>query len=146
MKCLIVKSKFEQAYNLIKDYSTDEKWEIISNGLYHIDPFQTYSFMMYLIAKETCEAEWEYYCFVYLVYCNPFFDDSMRLAAWHLKRALELDCNNIEYMKQVVSVFYSFSEQYFSDVEFLRMAKAIHLVEADNESACAIIKNLGSTD
>lgn len=131
IKKLVTKSLFEKAYNLIKDYSTEEKWKIISNNLHRTDPLRVYSFLRYLVARDEFCAKWEYYCFVYLVYCNPFFDDSMRLAAWHLRRAIELDNNSIEYTDQAISVFYSYPIRYFSDEEFLSMRKLSKKDKAD---------------
>lgn len=142
IKKLVSKGLFEQAYGLIADYSIEDKWEIIRNELYRVDPAQIYSFLRYLVAKDAISAEWEYYCFVYLVYCDPFFDDSMRLAAWHLRKAIELDCKNIEYMKQVISVFYTYNDCYFSDEEFFLIAKEVIRHDPTNQLAQTVIDSL----
>jgi len=142
IKSLIKKALFEQAYLLIKDYNTAGKWNILLNELNGVAPSIVYSFLRYLVARDTTNAEWEYYCFVYLVYCDPFFDDSMRLAAWHLRKAIELDCKNIDYMKQVISVFYTYNDYFFSDEEFFLMAKQIFQCDPTSKEAQIVIERL----
>lgn len=140
LRKLIAKSLFEQAYLLLNEYSIDDKWRIISNQLHREDPCRIYSFLRYLVAKDKDDPEWEYYCFVYLVYCNPFFDDSMSLSAWHLRRAMRLDNQNLEYIKQALSVFYTYNDYYFSDEEYVAMAQKILNSEPDYRLAQEIVK------
>ena len=139
---LIKKALFEQAYLLIKDYNTGGKWNIILNELNGVAPSIVYSFLRYLVARDAINAEWEYYCFIYLVYCDPFFDDSMRLAAWHLRKAIELDNKNIDYMKQVISVFYTYNDCFFSDEEFFLMAKQVLQYDPTSKEAQVVIERL----
>lgn len=139
IKQSIINMEFEKAYLSICSLSLEEKWNIISTNLYYEDPKVIYVFLLYLIAKDGNEAEWQYYCCLYLIFCNPFFDDTMRLASWHIKQAIRLNPKNIEYKKQVVSTFYSYSEQYFSCEEYYRYSEDILREEQDNIEAKTII-------
>lgn len=143
-KKLVSKSLFEQAYNLIRDYHIDDKWKIIHQELHHLEPYRVYAFLRYLFIRESSCPDWEFYCFIYLVYCDPFFDDAMRLAAWHLRKAMEMDCENVEYTKQAISVFYSYPVRYFSDDEFLKMAVAIMRHDCNNPLAQTVIEELST--
>lgn len=119
---LIREMEYEKAYLLMHSLSLEEKWEVLSTDLYDEDPKIIYIFLLYLIAIDGNEAEWQYYCCLYLIYCNSFFNDTMRVASWHIKQAIRLNQNNIAYKKQVISVFYSYSEQYFSYKEYYQYA------------------------
>ena len=125
--------KYEKAYLLMSSLSLEKKWEILSTDLYDENPKDIYVFILYLMAIDGNEAEWQYYCCLYLIYCNPFFDDTMRLASWHIKQAIRLNPKNIEYKKQVISTFYSYSEQFFSDEEYYHYALDV-LKESPNDS------------
>lgn len=138
---LIREMEFDKAYLLMYSLSLEDKWEVLSTDLYDEDPKIIYVFLLYLIATDGNEAEWQYYCCLYLIYCNPFFDDAMRLAAWHIKQAIRLNPKNIEYKKQVISVFYSYSEQYFSSEEYYQYAIDVLKVEQDNSHAEKISKS-----
>ena len=70
---LIYDMEYEKAYLLIKSLTLEEKWEVLSTGLYDEDPRNVYIFLVYLIAVDGNESEWQYYCCLYLIYCNPFF-------------------------------------------------------------------------
>ena len=137
----ILNMEFENAYSSINSLSIDEKWDIISTDLYYEDPKIIYIFLLYLTAKDDNEAEWQYYCCLYLIYCNPFFDDTMKLASWHIKQAIRLNSESIEYKKLVISTFYSYSEQYFSSEEYYQYAIDILKKEQDNIEARTIIAN-----
>lgn len=136
---LIHEMEYEKAYSLMCSLSLDEKWEIISTDLYDEDPKIIYVFLLYMIAIDDNEAQWQYYCCLYLIYCNPFFDDTFRLASWHIKQAIKLNSKNIEYKKQVISIFYSYSEQYFSFEEYYQYALDVLEEEHDNIDAKNII-------
>lgn len=136
---LIREMEYEKAYLLMYSLSLEEKWEVLSNDLYDEDPKIIYVFLLYLIASDDNEAEWQYYCCLYLIYCNPFFDDTMRLASWHIKQAIKLNPKNIEYKKQVISIFYSYSEQYFSYKEYYQYAVAVLKEDQDNSDAKKIM-------
>ena len=136
---LIYDMEYEKAYLLIKSLTLEEKWAVLSTGLYDEDPRNVYIFLVYLIAVDGNESEWQYYCCLYLIYCNPFFDDTMRLASWHIKQAIRLNPHNIEYKKQVITIFYSYSEQYFSFKEYYQYAVDVLKEEQDNSDAKAIV-------
>ena len=141
----IRETKFEQAYLLMHTMPLEKKWDIISNDLYDEEPAIIYAFLMYLIAIDNNEAEWHYFCCSYLIYCHPFFDDSMRLAAWHIKQALRLSPTNIDYKEQVISVFYSFPEWYFSFEDFYQYAEDVLKIEPDNLDAKNILLEKSKT-
>ncbi len=132
-------TKFEQAYLLMRALPLESKWEIISDDLYYEDPKLVYAFLLYLISIDDNEAEWHYFCCLYLIYCNPFFDDSMRLASWHIKQAIKLNPTNIDYKEQVITVFYSFPEWYFSFEDFYQYAEDVLKIEPDNLDAKNIL-------
>lgn len=134
--------QYDNAYELVKRFSCEEKWKIISQKMYNEDPKLVYTFLMYLVAIDNNEAKWQFYCYLYLVFYHPVFNDSMCLAAWHIKQALRLEPNNVDYKKQVISIFYSYSEQYFSDEEYLGYAKDVICLEPENEKAMNILKNV----
>lgn len=131
--------EYEKAYLLIHSLPLEEKWAILSTDLYDEDPKIIYVFLLYLIAIDGHEAEWHYYCCLYLIYCNPFFDDTMGLASWHIKQAIRLNPKNIGYKKQVVSTFYSYSEQYFSNKEYYQYALDVLKEDQDDSDAKKII-------
>ena len=135
----ICEMKYEKAYLLMRSLSLEEKWEILSADLYDEDPKIIYVFLLYLIAIDGNEAEWQYYCCLYLIYCNPFFDDTMRLASWHIKQAIRLNPKNIGYKKQVISTFYSYSEQYFSNEEYYHYAVDVLKEDQGDSDAKKII-------
>lgn len=136
---LICEMEYEKAYSLMYSLSLKEKWEVLSTDLYDADPKTIYVFLLYLIAIDGNEAEWQYYCCLYLIYCNPFFDDTMRLASWHIKQAIRLNPKNIGYKKQVISIFYSYSEQYFSYKEYYQYAVDVLKENQDDSDAKEII-------
>ena len=131
--------QYEKAYQMMHSLSIGEKWEILSSDLYDEDPKIIYTFLLYLISVDGSEAEWQYYCCLYLIYCNPFFDDTMRLASWHIKQAIRLNPKNIEYKKQVISTFYSYSEQYFSYKEYYQYAQDVLRENDDDQYAKNIL-------
>lgn len=135
----ILNMQYKKAYQLMHSLSIEEKWEILSTDLYDEDPKIIYSFLLYLISVDGNEAEWQYYCYLYLVYCNPFFDDTMRLASWHIKQAIRLDPSNIEYKGQVISIFYSYPEQFFSYEEYYQYAQDVLRKDDDNQNAKKIL-------
>ena len=139
---LIREMKYEEIYLLIRSFSLEKKWEIISTDLYCEDPKCVYTFLLYLIAADNNEAEWQFYCCIYLIYCNPFFDDTMRLASWHIKQAIKLNPYNFEYKKQVITTFYAYSEQFFSLEEYYQYAIDILKYEPDNKDAREIFLKL----
>ena len=136
---LIREMEYEKAYLLMHSLSLEEKWEVLSTDLYDEDPKIIYIFLLYLIAIDGNEAEWQYYCCLYLIYCNSFFNDTMRVASWHIKQAIRLNPNNIAYKKQVISVFYSYSEQYFSYKEYYQYAIDVLKVNQNDLDARKII-------
>ncbi len=133
--------EYEKAYLLMLSLSLEEKWELLSTDLYNEDPKNIYVFLLYLIATDGNESEWQYYCCLYLIYCNPFFDDTMRLASWHIKQAIRLNPKNTEYKKQVISTFYSYSEQFFSNEDYYYYAVDVLKEDQDNLSAKKIIQS-----
>lgn len=135
--------EYKKAYSLMSSLPLEEKWEILSTDLYDEDPRIIYAFLLYLIAIDGNEAEWQYYCCLYLIYCNPFFDDTMRLASWHIKQAIRLNPDNIGYKKQVVSVFYTYSEQYFSHKEYYQYAVDVLKKDPNDSDAKKIISIKG---
>ncbi len=136
---LIRKMEYEKAYLLMYSLSLEEKWEVVSTDLYDEDPKIIYVFLLYLIATDGNEAEWQYYCCLYLIYCNPFFGDTMKLASWHIKQAIRLNPKNIGYKKQVISIFYSYPEQYFSHKEYCQYAVDVLKDDPDDSEAKKII-------
>jgi len=131
--------EYEKAYSLMYSLSIEEKWQILSNNSSDEDPKTIYTFLLYLIATDGNDAEWHYYCCLYLIYCNPFFDDTMKLASWHIKQAIRLSPKNIDYKKQVISIFYSYSEQYFSVKEYYQYAVDVLQENQDDSDAKKII-------
>ena len=139
---LILESKYEQAYTRMDNMTLEEKWKFVGDELFNEEPKTVYTFLLYLVAKDNNEAEWQFNCFLYLVYYNPFFDDTMKLASWHIKRALELNSNNLEYKKQVISILFSYPEQNLSNEEFLKYANDVLDYEPANQKAREIINKL----
>ncbi len=116
---LLKNYKYEEAYLMIKSLSTHEKWDFLCSSFMHDDtaPEIGYSFISYLIAVDEDEAEWHYLCCQHFIYFEPFFDDGYRLAAWHLKQAIRLNPENLEYKEEVTSFFSGYSVKYFSKKE-----------------------------
>ena len=139
---LIRDMEYEKAYLLMDSLSVEEKWEILSVNLCDEDPKVIYVFLLYLISIDGNESEWQYYCSLYLIYCNPFFDDTMRLASWHIKQAIKLDSKNTAYKKQVISIFYSYPEQYFSNDEYYHYAVDVLKEDQDDLDAKKVLSDL----
>ncbi|MBE6742809.1 hypothetical protein [Faecalispora jeddahensis] len=138
---LILNSKYEEAYYQMKHMSLEEKWKLIGDEMYDENPLVVYTFLLYLISKDSNEAEWHFNSYLYLVFYNPFFDDSMQLAAWHLKNAMLLEPLNIEFKKQAISTLFYYPEQLFSDGEFRQFALDVLAQEPNNEHAKKIIES-----
>lgn len=137
----VIHFQHEKAYQLIKEMPAKEKWELISTALYDTSPCSVYSFLMYMLAVDRNEGLWHYYCYEYLVYCNPFSDDPMSLAAWHLRCAIS-ESSSLSLLKEVLSIFYSYPVQLFSDAEFLGYANTVLHFEPDNVDAKKIVSKL----
>jgi hypothetical protein len=120
----IQSNMFEQAYGVLSSISDDEKFNLLSVNWYHEEPFHMYTFLLYLLLKENDDkkkAKWHDRCNGYLV-GRPLIDDYMCLVDWHLREALRLDPQNIEYMEAVLQE-YGHPDSNFSDEEFKYYAK-----------------------
>lgn len=136
---LILERRWEKAYFLIQKMSLERKWELLSTDLYDEDPRDIYLFMLYLISIDGNEAQWHYYCSSYLIFCHPFFDDSMRLASWHIKQAIKLNPKNNDYKKIVISIFYGYPEEYFTQQDYYQFATDVLKENKDDPDAKEIL-------
>lgn len=125
VKKLIKGNDFDKAYSVIEHFSIAEKVELLFNQVTLADNTSMYLFLLYLISRDKDIAEWHYRCFVYLVFESSLFNDSMYLASWHARNALNLDNGNLEYIKTIFSVFVGYPEQFFTCDEFKAMATTI---------------------
>lgn len=131
----IKQNAFDEAYSAMGQLSIGEKVDLLFNQVTLEDNTCMYLFLLYLVARDENEAEWNFRCFMYLVFDSSFFDDSMCLAAWHAKNAIHSAPQNVEYKKAVLSVFSGYPEQYFSNKELVQMANAVICVYPDDNDA-----------
>lgn len=121
----IRKKDFDKAYSMMEHLSIDAKIELLCNQVAINDDASMYLFLLYLVAMDGNAAVWHFRCFVYLVFESSLFNDSMCLAAWHAKNAMQLDNRNVEYKRAALSVFAGYPEQFFTDEEFSKMARDV---------------------
>ena len=131
--------KYLEAYQQMEQMRRRQKWNYITTVLDEDSPLLAYSFLLYMVSQDDNEAEWHFYCYMYLVYCNLFFDDAMRLAMWHLKQAISLQPLNSAYKKEVISIGYSYPVKHFTDEEFQRYAADVIAEEPDNKNAKEVL-------
>jgi hypothetical protein len=133
---LIQSNRFEQAYELLSFLSNDEKFNLLATDWFQEDGFHIYIFLLYLLQKEHNvkeKAKWHNRCNGFLA-GRPIIDDYMCFADWHLREALRLDSNNIEYMKSVLQDW-SHPDTSFTNVEFMNYAMKVLEYESDHPIA-----------
>ena len=143
LKKLVQDARYEEAYNGMAHMALDERWDFISTDMYDEEPLVTYTFLLYMVSQDINEAECHFYCYLFLAYLHPFFDDAMRLAMWHLKCAIALQPDSLEYKKQVISIGFTYPVHYFEDEEYRRYSKDVLDEEPGNVDAKEALRKLG---
>jgi hypothetical protein len=131
---------FEDAYQNISTIGIEKCWEVLSNGYCYDYPMQMYGFLMYLVSRNET-ALLHFYIFQLLIYIKPFFDDPYVLAYWHMKRALELEPTNIDYMRWTLKVFEPYPEKLITDADLLKWANSILEICPDDKKALEVKQN-----
>lgn len=130
----IIKLRFEEAYNAVQQIGFDDCWDRWSEELCYKKPMVMYNFLMYCIAR-TEKAQLHFYIFQLLIYIRPFFDDPYILAYWHLKRALDIEPQNIDYMRWFIKAFAYYPEKITSNEELLFVANQLLQDYPDDKTA-----------
>ena len=124
---LINKGCFEPAYEQINGWSSQKIIDFLSSDMYHDEGSTVYAFLMYILSRKPKEeGEWHYHCFAYMTWIGPWFDDAYALGAWHFRKVIELEPENIERKAIGLHTFYTYPGRYFSKEEYKELAKSIY--------------------
>ena len=131
---------FEEAYQATMEVGMEKCWEAWSTGICYEKPMELYVFLMYCVSRK--ETAFLHFCIFQLLTClKPVFDDPYVLGYWHMKRALELEPNNINYMRWVLRIFEPYPEKFASNDELLYWAEEILKICPDDKIALEIKQN-----
>lgn len=140
----IIKTNFEGIYEELvnKSYKDTDIFNIVWE-VYLEDMEQTniYLFFLYMLSKNNNEAFWHEKCCLFLAYHNVLFHDGMSLAAWHIRKAVELEPENYEYQKLLINTFYTYPNDYFTKEEYIQFAQNVLTISRQNKRAKEILKN-----
>ena len=131
---------FEDAYQAAMQVGIEKCWETLSSSICYEKPMELYVFLMYCVSRQ--ETAFLHFCIFQLLTClKPVLDDPYVLGYWHIKRALELEPNNINYMRWILKIFEPYPEKFSSNDELLNLANEILKACPNDEKALEIKQN-----
>jgi hypothetical protein len=127
--------QFEKAYMELSCLSDSEKQNLLMTKWYDESPSCVYLFMHYISIRESSNAFWHFMCFEYLSFTQPFFEDYVRVAGFHIRQALKLDPHNATFLKSLVYAYHSYPTDYFTKDEIVLYAEQLLALKADDPIA-----------
>lgn len=140
LKKAIVTGKFDDARTLIINFSTNELSEVLCVIADDTKSIIVYTFICYLLIDKELP---KYHIIAAEILSVPLFSipGAYNTALYHVKRALELDPDNI-YYKESLLFFYSIPDRLISRDEALEIAREIIKVDPTNVVALDIISEI----
>jgi len=132
---------FVQALELIKTQSDLSLMDILSQISADKSTLYCYSFLISRLLRQK-SAENHYFAFVYLAYIINFYSGAYGLGLYHLRAAISLDPENIEY-KEGLLFLHRIPERIVDKQEAIKVAEEILGKRPDSEKAMQILSDYG---